>query len=523
MGPQFVLECVGCGDDGIYDIRKGIFACPKRQDRAEHVPRKRMEADGDARRALGAEILERWAGRPPFQAPRDSFRIFAPLLGSRQLVSEAVFDAMLDEMDRRLNALEGQGFRVTPADRRPALEKELGWSAPLIVKDETGNIAGSHKGRHLMGTLLYLEALRRGGFRRGGAERGRHGGPERAPRHRGAEPGFHDKPELAIYSCGNAALAAAAVARAGGYRLHAFVPETIAPPVAAMLRERDAVMETIPRSETGGGDPCYLAFHQALTRKGWLPFACSGTDNWSNIEGGQTLGWEMALQARDMGVTLDCLVIQVGGGALARAVWEAMEMLEDIGLLQQPPQMFACQPAGGFPFARAWFLVLAEIAARNGLALDFAYDRNAEPAEQLAALQSFLKTGAASIRRARQFAMRHFSEDAVQSAMAHARRHRNLYMWPWDGPAPESIAHGILDDETYDWYHIMAGLLRTGGAAVVVSEAQLAEAQRLGREKTGIPVSATGSAGLAGLMQLADAGDIPRNAAAGLFFTGVER
>ena len=60
---------------------------------------------------------------------------------------------------------------------------------------------------------------------------------------------------MAIYSCGNAALGAAAVARAGGYELHAFVPENVDPTVAAMLEERGTVVEKIPRSSIGKGDP----------------------------------------------------------------------------------------------------------------------------------------------------------------------------------------------------------------------------------------------------------------------------
>jgi cysteine synthase len=96
---------------------------------------------------------------------------------------------------------------------------------------------------------------------------------------------------LTIYSCGNAALAAASVARAGGYELHAFLPVDVDPVVARMLAGRGAIVESIPRSGTGEGDPCYLAFQLALAQNGWLPFACAGNDNWSNIEGGATLGW----------------------------------------------------------------------------------------------------------------------------------------------------------------------------------------------------------------------------------------
>ena len=197
-----------------------------------------------------------------------------------------------------------------------------------------------------MGTLLYLEALKTIDPTRG-------------------------RSALAIYSCGNAALAAAAVARAGGYELHAFVPADVDPLVAGLLAARGAVVEKIPRSGTGAGDPCYLAFQAAVSEKGWLPFACAGNDNWSNIEGGSTLGWELVLQMAERSETLEHVVIQVGGGALARAAAQALEEAHGLGLIARLPRIHVCQPAGGFPFVRAWLLALAEIARRNGHSLRF--------------------------------------------------------------------------------------------------------------------------------------------------------
>ncbi|MGA1556474.1 MAG: hypothetical protein ACO4AY_10580 [Ilumatobacteraceae bacterium] len=47
-------------------------------------------------------------------------------------------------------------FRVTPFGRSAALSGELGLD--LWVKDETGNVAGSHKARHLVSILLHLRA-----------------------------------------------------------------------------------------------------------------------------------------------------------------------------------------------------------------------------------------------------------------------------------------------------------------------------------------------------------------------------
>ncbi len=95
-------------------------------------------------------------------------------------------------------------------------------------------------------------------------------------------------------------------------------------------------------------------------------------------------------------------------------------------------------------------------------------------------------------------------------------------MWPWE-KEPHSIAHGILDDETYDWLAVVEGMLSTGGAPVVASEELLAHANRLALETTGIDVDPTGSAGLAGLVALREAGAIDGDERVAVLFTGVNR
>ena len=69
------------------------------------------------------------------------------------------------------------------------------------------------------------------------------------------------------------------------------------------------------------------------------------------------------------------------------------------------------------------------------------------------------------------------------------------------GEEPRSIAHGILDDETYDWLAVVEGMLATGGHPVVVDERTLVDANKLARLATGSDVDHTGSAGLAGLLE----------------------
>ena len=89
-------------------------------------------------------------------------------------------------------------------------------------------------------------------------------------------------------------------------------------------------------------------------------------------------------------------------------------------------------------------------------------------------------------------------------------------MWAWE-TTPHSVAHGILDDETYDWWEIASAMRASGGAPRVVGEDVLTRAHELARTHTSIPVSATGTAGLAGALAARPPGD------ALVIFSGVER
>ena len=105
--------------------------------------------------------------------------------------------------------------------------------------------------------------------------------------------------------------------------------------------------------------------------------------------------------------------------------------------------------------------------------------------------------------------------------MRRAAANRPEYMWPWE-QAPHSIATGILDDETYDWRAVVGAMLRTGGQPLVVTEERLGEANKLG-QAAGYPVDPTGSAGLAGLLDLRESGIVGDGDKAAVLFTGVQR
>ncbi len=487
---QMVLYCPACRRS--FDPQDGIFGCPRADNHHEHILEKQWTAAFDRPGAKSA-ILRKWNN-----GITDSFILFRELSAASHIIGTERYRRLLNTLQSQLRRTEGKSFQVTPLIEAPALADAIALSGRLWIKDETGNITGSHKGRHLMGSLLYLEGLRILNNER-------------------------SKRILAIYSCGNAALAASAVAKAGGYELHAFVPESVERQIAQMLDDRGAAVEKISRKDVGGGDPCYLAFSRAISEKKWVPFSCSGNDNWSNIDGGETLGAEMAMQLESQGAGVSSLVIQVGGGALARAVSQAWASLVRLGIIRRGPRIFVCQAEGNYPFVRAYYLALGKIARHNDLAFDLTVDCNADPYGELSRLRRFADAFGHQVTAVADFACRHFQDPAVQTPLREIVRDVNRFMWAWDGEVPASLAHGILDDLTYDWYYLLRRIIKSGGQAVVAEEETIREAHRLAHEYTDVNVSATGCAGLAGLLKLIKTGTISPAENVGLFFTGIER
>jgi threonine synthase len=365
----------------------------------------------------------------------------------------------IESLDRAVAAVDGRGFRATPFAPAPELARRLGFAGPgeVWIKDETGNVSGSHKARHLAGIALWLavaDAL--------ADARGERVAPV----------------PLAIASCGNAALAAAVIARAARRPLEVFIPPDAEPAVVERLAALGAGIAVCARERNERGDPCLRRFRAAVAG-GAVPFTCQGSENGLTIEGGHTLGYEMAATLAQAGRRLDRVLIQVGGGALASAVIQALREAVALGAMQRLPRIDVVETQAVHPLARAW-------------------------------------------ERLGRWITDHPGPQAGPAALRHAARHRSQFMWPWES-APMSVARGILDDETYDWRAVAAGMLETGGAPVLVSEAVLEEALALAREATAIPVSATGSAGLAGLLELRRAGLVASHERVALLFTGIER
>ena len=67
---------------------------------------------------------------------------------------------------------------------------------------------------------------------------------------------------------------------------------------------------------------------------------------------------------------------------------------------------------------------------------------------------------------------------------------------------------GILDDETYDWIAVREAVLVSGGRSVVAPESAIVGAHSLATQ-AGFTVSATGAAGLAGVLADTERGADP--------------
>lgn len=347
----------------------------------------------------------------------DAELAWAAFADAHGLGLEARLEIVAD-LEASITAIEGHGFITTPLERHDELSRRLGFHEPggVWIKDETGNVAGSHKARHLVTILLHLLAAERLGL---------------VP-----WTSIDDRPPLAISSCGNAAIAASTLAAAARWPIAVMVPTWAEAVVTTRLDALGAEVTRCPRRDTDPpGDPCLMRFREAVGA-GAIPFSVQGPENAWCLDGGRTLGFEIARHA----VAFDRVFIQVGGGAFAACVGAAL-----VDVTASPPRLHAVQAEGCAPLARAW-------ECARGL------------------------------------------PGGPRDAPAHWAR----CMEPW--PNPGSLADGILDDETYDWLGVLAAMDASGGGPVVAPESDIRAAHELLSRDLSMAVSPTGSAGLAGVM-----------------------
>jgi threonine synthase len=242
-------------------------------------------------------------------------------------MTSAARAALVVELDEAVRAVDGVGFVTTPFERSSELSDRLGFSSDggVWVKDETGGVGGSQKARHLFGILLHLRSLELLGE-------------------------LDERPPLAIASCGNAALAAATLAKAADWPIDVYVPTWMSD---GFGRRLDALGATIHRCERRDddppGDPAMFRFREAVDA-GAVPFTVQGPENALCLDGGRTIGWELAEQivAPTGPGDLAAVYVQVGGGAFASCL--------GAGLVEsgRRPMLMAVQAAGCAPLDRAW-------------------------------------------------------------------------------------------------------------------------------------------------------------------------
>lgn len=441
------LECAGCG------WTPGVgaplaFTCGARDEAplADHVLAVRLDH---------AALAFPTSAEPcPFIRYRTLMRAYHVAI--EQGWSDARYVELVGRVDEQVARVDGHGFRVTPLFESAPLAERAGIAEggrALWIKDETCQVAGSHKARHLMGIAIALAVLE------------------------GDAPPSERR--LAIASCGNAALAAAVVARAVDRPLDVFIPTWADERVVQRLTELGARLVRCPR-EPGGppGDPCYHRFREAVAA-GSLPFTCQGSENGLTIDGGKTLAWEIAEGLRAAGRAVDTLLVQVGGGALASSLCQGLADAVALGVTMALPRVCPVQSEGGHPFERAWHRLARGAAGRAPAA-------EGPRADTDEALAAWLL---ASDRERRPW---------LAAELDHARAHRAEYMWPLEHE-PKSVASGILDDETYDWLAIARAMVASGGVPVIATDDQILRARDDARAATGVLVDATGAAGLAGL------------------------
>ena len=266
-----------------------------------------------------------------------------------------------------------------------------------------------------------------------------------------------ERPPLAISSCGNAAIAASTLAAAVNWPILVFVPTFASPRVLEMLNERRATVTVCERQASDPPGDPCVYRFREAVMKGALPFGVQGTENAWCLDGGRTIGWEII---QEVGHRTSRVFVQVGGGAFASSIGASFA---SIGV---HPKLHAVQTEGCAPLARAYQRALATGGAR------------------------------------------------------HAGSRWDQCMWAWE-TEPHSLADGILDDETYDWISILDAMADTDGSPVVASERNVVRAHELGHQYTPIAVSATGSAGLAGLLEIRSHIDDDERVV--VIFSGVER
>ena len=145
--PASRLVCAGCG-------ARAARPRPVPVPLPERRPRRRRRPRPAPRARPRAAVVPAGDDEPnPFVRYRTLLHAYHVAVSHG--FADAEFCALVRDLDERVAAVDGHGFaaRRSRAATSSAPARLLGRGG-VWVKDETGNVSGSHKARHLFGVLL---------------------------------------------------------------------------------------------------------------------------------------------------------------------------------------------------------------------------------------------------------------------------------------------------------------------------------------------------------------------------------
>ncbi|MFC1618501.1 threonine synthase, partial [Candidatus Neomarinimicrobiota bacterium] len=204
--------------------------------------------------------------------------------------------------------------RISLGEANTPLIKKNYLGLEVFLKDETVNPTGSFKDRGMCLAISMAKAL-------------------------GLE-------NIALPSAGNAAVAAATYALAGGLNCRVFLPETIPDDFVREIRDTGAEVVLTGKTIAEAGQ----SMAKELNGQ-W--FNLSTLKEPYRIEGKKTMGLEIAEQL-DWGFP-DVVVYPTGGGTGLIGIWKAFQELRSLDWVHQPmPRMVVVQTSGCAPVVKAF-------------------------------------------------------------------------------------------------------------------------------------------------------------------------
>ncbi|MCQ2914559.1 MAG: pyridoxal-phosphate dependent enzyme [Alphaproteobacteria bacterium] len=483
------LQCPIC--ETKFPLETDKNCCPNSSSKGKH-PLVKVDENEELHRIFPTALTKRW------NANKLSFSVFREFTGSYQLAlkfgKSAWWLEKVISLSNECKKLSGIGFVRTSHCQADDLAKQIDIPAgTLFVKNETEQMMGSHKARHLAGVIMHLETLR--------------------------EINKTERKPLAIFAKGNAVVSAAIIAKAAGYKLYAFVPENIDATAEAVLTNYGTTVVKVEQNETETEDSCFIRYQQALKEFDWIPFAYYGHEIWSAVEGAELLEYEFLFNQYLIDAPLDVQVVQVGGAGLANAIATASQLFKKLNIIRKLPRFYACQTTGCYPLAHSYFLVLRELGRRGIVTLhpelSVALESDFDATYILSNYLLQIKMTALVIS---ELAPR--ISESINDAIKYIGHNRNEFFKSWLELNNNSSAQDAFDYKTYDGLGIVKAMLISGGFPIIVDDDSVLKAQEQIVQTTNPFVSLPGSVGLAGLKYMIDKKIVLKGERCGLIFTG---